>query len=235
MVRMQLELGGKDPIYVCSDTDISSTAAIAADGAMNNSGQSRGSVERIYVEQPLYEAFVEAFVTEVRRLRVGDPTHEETSIGPLAREPQPAALRAQVEDAVAKGARLVLGGARIERPGNWFEPTVLADANHAMALMREQSSGPIAGIQRVRGDDEAVHLMNDSEFGLGAGVFTRDPGRAERILAQVRTGSAYWNCCDRASPYLPWGGAGRSGIGVTLSTYGIEAFTRPRAWHLRAP
>jgi acyl-CoA reductase-like NAD-dependent aldehyde dehydrogenase len=235
MIKMQLELGGKDPVYVCGDVDLASAAAATADGAMYNTGQSCCSVERIYVEESLYEPFIDAFVAEVRRFRVGDPTHVDTYIGPLARAPQAAVLMAQVEDAVAKGARLVLGGARIEQPGTWFEPTVVADADHSMTLMREESFGPIVGIQKVAGDEEAVRLMNDTEYGLTAGVFTRDGQRAERVLAQVRAGTAYWNCCDRVSPRLPWSGLGHSGIGLTLSTYGIETFTRPKAWHLRAP
>jgi acyl-CoA reductase-like NAD-dependent aldehyde dehydrogenase len=130
---------------------------------------------------------------------------------------------------------VLIGGHRIERPGNWFEPTVLVNVDHAMDVMREESFGPIIGIQKVADDDAAVHLMNDTQYGLTAGVYTRDETRARRILAQVRAGSVYWNCCDRVSPRLPWSGVGHSGVGLTLSTYGIEAFTRPKAWHLRAP
>jgi len=141
----------------------------------------------------------------------------------------------QVADALAKGARVLTGGHRIDRPGNWFEPTVLVNVNHEMDVMREESFGPIIGIQKVAGDDEAIRLMNDTQYGLTAGVYTRDEARAQRILAQVRAGSVYWNCCDRVSPRLPWSGVGHSGIGLTLSTYGIEAFTRPKAWHLRSP
>jgi acyl-CoA reductase-like NAD-dependent aldehyde dehydrogenase len=104
-----------------------------------------------------------------------------------------------------------------------------------MDLMREESFGPLIGIQKVAGDAEAVRLMNDTEYGLTAGVYTPDEARAKRILAQIRSGSVYWNCCDRVSPRLPWSGVGHSGVGVTLSTYGIQAMTRQKAWHLRAP
>ena len=144
-------------------------------------------------------------------------------------------LEHQVADALAKGARLQAGGHRIAQPGNWFEPTVFTGVDHTMALMRDESFGPIIGIQRVRDDAEALALMNDTRYGLTAGVYTPDAARAAAILARVNAGSVYWNCCDRVSPRLPWSGLGDSGVGVTLSTYGIQTFTRPRAWHLRTP
>jgi acyl-CoA reductase-like NAD-dependent aldehyde dehydrogenase len=168
-------------------------------------------------------------------LRIGDPTDESSYIGPLTREAQLEVLEAQVADARSKGARLLAGGRRLDPPGNWFEPTVFSQVDHGMALMREESFGPIIGIQKVAGDDEAVRLMNETEYGLTAGVYTQDAARAERILAQVAAGSVYWNCCDRVSPRLPWSGVKHSGIGLTLSTYGIETFTRLKAWHLRTP
>ncbi len=235
MLRLQLELGGKDPTYVADDADPHAAAESLADGAMYNTGQSCCSVERIYVHERLYDAFVAAFVETVRGFKVGDPTREDTYIGAITRAPQLAVLEAQVADARARGARLLLGGRRIVQPGNWFEPTVFADVDHRMALMREESFGPIIGIQKVGGDDEALALMNDTRYGLTAGVFSRDEGRARAILARVNAGTVYWNCCDRVSPRLPWSGHGDSGVGVTLSRYGIQAFTRTRAWHLRKP
>jgi acyl-CoA reductase-like NAD-dependent aldehyde dehydrogenase len=235
MIRLQLELGGKDPTYVCEDVDVAAAAASLADGAMYNTGQSCCSVERIYVHAQVHDAFVEAFVGEVKGFRIGDPTDESSYIGPLTRAPQLDVLEAQVADARAKGARLLTGGRRLDPPGHWFEPTVFSHVNHTMSLMREESFGPIIGIQKVAGDEEAVRLMNDTEYGLTAGVYTRDASRAERILAQVDAGSVYWNCCDRVSPRLPWSGVKHSGVGLTLSTYGIETFTRPKAWHLRTP
>ena len=233
MTKLQLELGGKDPTYVCEDVDVAAAAASLADGAMYNAGQSCCSVERIYVHAKIHDAFVDAFVKEVQAFRVGDPTSEDTYIGPLTRAPQLDVLERQVADAKAKGARLLVGGARLPSPGNWFQPTVFSHVNHSMDLMREESFGPIIGIQKVDGDDEAVRLMNDTEYGLTAGVYTKDEARARKILAQVHAGSVYWNCCDRVSPRLPWSGVGHSGVGLTLSTYGIETFTRPKAWHLR--
>ena len=233
MMKVQLELGGKDPVYVCEDVDVASAAAAIADGAFYNTGQSCCSVERVYVHAAVYDAFVAAFVAEVEGFRTGDPMDEATYIGAITRRPQLDVLRAQVADARKKGARLLTGGHVIRGKGNWFEPTVLAGADHSMRLMRDESFGPVIGLQPVDDDAAAVALMNDTEYGLTAGVYTGDARRAKRILAQVRAGSVYWNCCDRVSPRLPWSGVGHSGIGLTLSTYGIQTFTRPKAWHLR--
>jgi acyl-CoA reductase-like NAD-dependent aldehyde dehydrogenase len=235
LIKLQLELGGKDPAYVCDDADVRVAAESLADGAMYNAGQSCCSVERIYVHQRIAEPFIAAFVETVRGFKVGEPTNEDTYIAALTREAQLKVLAMQVADAIAKGATLLTGGHRIERPGNWFEPTVLTNVDHTMAVMRDESFGPIIGIQVVGDDDEAVWLMNDTDYGLTAGVYTADEARATRILARVHAGSAYWNCCDRVSPRLPWSGVKHSGMGLTLSTYGIETFTRPKAWHLKEP
>jgi acyl-CoA reductase-like NAD-dependent aldehyde dehydrogenase len=234
-LKLQLELGGKDPTYVCDDADPKAAAESLADGAMYNTGQSCCSVERIYVHERIHDAFVQAFVQAVRAMPMGDPLREDTYIGAITRGPQLAVLEAQVKDAVEQGARLLLGGRRGAGPGHWFEPTVLVEVDHRMALMREESFGPLIGIQRVGSDEEAVALMNDTRYGLTAGVYTLDPERARRLMARLRAGSVYWNCCDRVSPRLPWSGVGDSGVGLTLSRYGIQAFSRPRAWHLRAP
>ena len=233
MVKLQLELGGKDPTYVCDDADPHTAAESLADGAMYNTGQSCCSVERIYVHEKIYDAFVAAFVDTVKTFKVGDPMAEDTYIGAITRAPQLDVLDAQVRDAQAKGATLLAGGQRLPGPGNWYAPTVFANVNHSMELMREESFGPIIGIQKVTGDEEAVRLMNDTRYGLTAGVFSPDEARARALLAQVNAGSVYWNCCDRVSPRLPWSGYGDSGVGLTLSTYGIQTFTRPKAWHLR--
>jgi acyl-CoA reductase-like NAD-dependent aldehyde dehydrogenase len=233
MVKLQLELGGKDPIYVCEDVDIAKAAASVADGAFYNTGQSCCSVERIYVHESAFDAFVDAFLGEVRKFRRGDPTQEATYIGPLTRGAQLEVLEAQVRDAVKKGAKVLAGGKRVKGKGHWFEPTVLVNVDHTMAVMREESFGPIIGIMAAKDDADAVRLMNDTRYGLTAGIYTGDRQRAEKVLAQVRSGSVYWNCCDRVSPRLPWSGVGDSGVGLTLSTYGIETFTRPKAWHLR--
>ena len=233
MIKVQLELGGKDPVYVCEDVDIKAAAAGIADGAFYNAGQSCCSVERIYVHESIHDAFVDAFVAEVKGFRMGDPMNEATYIGAITRRPQLDVLKKQVADAKRKGATLLAGGNVVRGKGNWFEPTVFTDVDHSMALMRDESFGPIIGIEAVADDEAAVDLMNDTEYGLTAGVYTHDARRARKILAQIHAGSVYWNCCDRVSPRLPWSGVGHSGIGLTLSTYGIQTFTRPKAWHLR--
>jgi acyl-CoA reductase-like NAD-dependent aldehyde dehydrogenase len=233
-VKLQLELGGKDPTYVCDDADPKAAAESLADGAMYNTGQSCCSVERIYVHEKIHDAFLAAFVDTVKGFKTGDPMNEATYVGAITRAPQLDVLDAQVADAKAKGAKLHTGGQRLPGPGNWYAPTVFSNVDHRMELMREESFGPIIGIQKVSGDEEANALMNDTRYGLTAGVYTPDADRAEKLLSRVNAGSLYWNCCDRVSPRLPWSGFGDSGIGVTLSTYGIEAFTRPRAWHMRS-
>ena len=200
---------------------------------MYNTGQSCCSVERIYVHEEIHDAFVAAFMDTVRGFKLGDPAAEDTYIGAITRAQQLDVLERQAADARTKGATMLCGGKRLPGPGNWFPPTVFTNVSHNMELMREESFGPIIGIQKVSGDREAVHLMNDTQYGLTAGVYTPNQARAQAILSQVNAGSVYWNCCDRVSPRLPWSGHGHSGVGVTLSTYGIQTFTRPKAWHLR--
>jgi len=233
LVKLQLELGGKDPSYVRADADATVAAESLADGAMYNTGQSCCSVERIYVHEAIHDAFVDHFLATVAGFKVGDPMDDATYIGAITRAAQLDVLDAQVADAKARGARLPCGGHRLPGPGNWYAPTVFTGVDHSMELMREESFGPIIGIQKVRNDDEAIGLMNDTRYGLTAGIYTRDEARARELLARVNAGSVYWNCCDRVSPRLPWSGHGDSGIGLTLSTHGIQTFTRPKAWHLR--
>ncbi len=243
LVKLQLELGGKDPMYVRGDisspADLKAAADSLADGAMYNTGQACCSVERIYVHDSIHDAFVQHFLATVATFRLGDPLSPDTYFGAITRAPQLALLEAQVADAVAKGATLHGGGefsgVRRPGPGNWFEPAVLTNVNHSMDLMVEESFGPVIGIQKVSSDDEAVALMNDTRYGLTAGIYTKDEAVARALLRQVNAGSVYWNCCDRVSPRLPWSGHGDSGLGLTLSHHGILAFTRPKAWHLRSP
>jgi acyl-CoA reductase-like NAD-dependent aldehyde dehydrogenase len=234
MVRLQLELGGKDPAYVADDVDVASVAAAVADGAFYNAGQSCCAVERVYVHERIWDEFVREFVAAVRGMKLGDPLDESTYVGPLARrELALELLEAQVRDARSSGARVLSGGERSARQGYYFEPTVLVDVDHGMRVMKEESFGPLIGLMPARSDDAALELMADTEYGLTAAVYTSDRGRAERLLSELDVGTAYWNCCDRVSPRLPWTGRRQSGIGCTLSTYGIEAFVRPKAWHLR--
>jgi acyl-CoA reductase-like NAD-dependent aldehyde dehydrogenase len=233
MIRLQMELGGKDPVYVCDDVDVETAAAAVADGAFYNTGQSCCAVERIYVHRRIHARFIEAFVQTVRKFTLGDPSDPATYLGPVTRPNQLKVLRRQVQDAEARGATTFRGGQPLPPQGYFFEPQVLTDVNHTMEVMREETFGPVIGIQAVGGDAEAATLMNDTEYGLTAGVYTPKWKRAEKILAGLRVGTAYWNCCDRVSPRLPWSGRGHSGIGTTLSTYGIQTFLQPKAWHLR--
>ena len=232
-IRTQFELGGKDPTYVCDDVDARAAAEGLAYGAFYNTGQSCCSVERIYVHQKVAGPFIEAFTETVRAFRLGDPEDPATYIGPLARVPQLEVLEAQVRDAVSRGARLLCGGQRVARAGNFFEPTVLVNVSSDMAVMREESFGPIIGIETVPDDESAIARMNDSDYGLTAGVYSPDRERARAILSRLDAGSVYWNCCDRVSPRLPWTGRKHSGMGSTLSKAGIAAFLQPKAWHLR--
>jgi acyl-CoA reductase-like NAD-dependent aldehyde dehydrogenase len=234
MVPCQCELGGKDPLYITDDiSDIKAIAAATADGAFYNNGQSCCSVERIYVHEKKYDQYVDEFINEVKSYKTGLLVEEGVYIGPLTRKEQLNTIEQQVKDAVEKGAQIKTGGKKIEGKGYYFEPTVLTDVNHTMSVMKEESFGPVIGIMKVKDDEEAVQLMRDTEYGLTASVYGNSKERAEKILEQINAGTGYWNCCDRVSAALPWGGRKHSGIGVTLSHAGLRAFTRPKAYHLK--
>jgi acyl-CoA reductase-like NAD-dependent aldehyde dehydrogenase len=164
---------------------------------------------------------------------VGDPLDPATEIGPLSRAAQLEFLREQIGDAVGKGAKVLYGGQRVDRKGYFLEPAVLVDVDHSMRLMKEESFGPVVGIQKVKDDAEAVELMGDTEYGLTAAIYSKDYARAEQVMKQLNTGTVYWNCCDRVSASLPWSGRKHSGLGSTLSYQGIRAFVQPKAYHMR--
>ncbi len=233
-LKVQMELGGKDPAYCCDDVDIALAAQSLAEGVFYNAGQSCCAVERLYVHEKIFAPFVEAFIARVKNMVVGDPMDPKTFLGPLARPQQIPYLEKQIADALSKNAQCVLGG-KAKPPGNYFEPTLLLNVNHTMSVMREETFGPVIGIQKVSSDQEACALMNDSEYGLTASVYSQSLERATHILGSLETGTAYWNCCDRVSPRLPWSGRRHSGIGVTLGSQGIAAFVHARAWHLSGP
>ncbi|MFT3750335.1 MAG: aldehyde dehydrogenase family protein [Agriterribacter sp.] len=234
LVPVQLELGGKDPLYVMDDVeDVKAVAEAALEGAVYNTGQSCCAVERIYVQEKIYDAFVDTFVTEAQKLITGNPLNRETSIGPVSRREQLPFLNEQVEDARTKGGKILSGGNSLSGKGYFFEPTVVVDANHSMKLMTEESFGPVIGIQKVKDDSEAVELMKDTPYGLTAAVYSKSLERAEKVMKQMDTGTVYWNCCDRVSAALPWSGRKNSGLGATLSYHGIRAFVQPKAYHLR--
>ncbi|MCA4893982.1 MAG: aldehyde dehydrogenase family protein [Cytophagales bacterium] len=234
MVPCQLELGGKDPLYVADDVaDIKAVAASTADGAFYNNGQSCCAVERIYVHEKVYDQYIDEFIKEVKSWKIGKPTEAGVYIGPLSRKDQLSFLETQVQDAVQKGSKVLVGGKRIDGTGYYFEPTVITNATHQMSMMREESFGPIIGIMKVKSDDEAIELMKDTEYGLTAAVYSNNQSRAENILEQINSGTGYWNCCDRVSAALPWSGRNHSGFGATLSHAGLRAFTKTKAYHLR--
>jgi acyl-CoA reductase-like NAD-dependent aldehyde dehydrogenase len=234
MVICQCELGGKDPLYVTDDVDnVGAVAAGTADGAFYNNGQSCCAVERIYIHEKVYDAYLDAFVKEVSSWKMGDPKEDGVYLGALTRESQLDFLENQVQDALQKGAVLLAGGKRLDTPGYYFEPTVLANVTHEMMVMKEESFGPIIGIMSVKNDEEALKLMADTEYGLTAAVYSVQRERAENLLSQLNTGTGYWNCCDRVSAALPWSGRQQSGFGATLSHTGIRTFTKVKGYHLR--
>ncbi len=234
LVPVGLELGGKDPVYVADDVQsVRASAEALVEGVFYNNGQSCCSVERIYVHKKIYDKFVSRFVNAANQLAVGDPTVDGITNGAITRPQHIDFLRAQVKDAENKGAILLLGGHRIDSNGSFFEPTVLINVDHSMRVMTEESFGPIIGIQSVNDDKEAIEKMNDTEFGLTAGVFSSNEERANQIMGELDAGNVYWNCCDRVSPYLPWAGRKNSGLGGTLSEHGVYAFVKTKGLHFR--
>jgi acyl-CoA reductase-like NAD-dependent aldehyde dehydrogenase len=233
---MGLELGGKDPAYVRQDADLAFAIENVIDGAFFNSGQSCCAVERIYVHQDLYEDFVAGAVALVEKYTLGDPMDPATTLGPVVRPRAAAAVQGQIDAAVAAGARQLVDTSRFTCPSAGFlAPQVLVDVDHTMAIMTEETFGPVVGIMPVSGDDEAIRLMNDSAYGLTASIWTRDPDAALRIGAALQTGTVFMNRCDYLDPELAWVGVKGSGRGCTLSAVGFESLTRPKSFHLRNP
>jgi acyl-CoA reductase-like NAD-dependent aldehyde dehydrogenase len=227
-----LELGGKDPAYVRADADLPFAVENLVDGAYFNSGQSCCGIERIYVDHKIQKKFVEAFVELARRYRLGNPLEKETNLGPLVRTQAADAVRAQIRQAVKKGAKALLQLKDTPR-SPYLPPEVLINVDHGMDVMVEESFGPVVGIQPVKDDEEAVKLMNDSRYGLTASIWTQDADAALRIGERVETGTWFMNRCDYLDPALAWTGVKDSGRGCTLSKLGLETFTRPKSFHLR--
>ncbi|MGH7440781.1 MAG: aldehyde dehydrogenase family protein [Polyangiaceae bacterium] len=230
-----LELGGNDPAYVAPDCDLEKTAENVVDGAMYNAGQSCCAVERVYVHESVYEAFLERVVPIARAYVLGDPTDDATTMGPVAQPNHVADLEAFVDDAKKLGGRVVTGGKRtsVDGRGRFFEPTVVAEGSQAMRLFREESFGPVLPMMRVASDEEALAKMNDSRLGLTASVWTKDRERAARFARGLEAGTVFMNRCDYLDPALPWSGWKDSGRGVSLSAMGFEGLTRPKAIHFR--
>ena len=231
-----LELGGKDPAYVRPDADLAHAVAGLVDGAFFNAGQSCCGIERIYVHEDVYARFVEGFVEATRAYRLGDPRDPATSLGPVVRAAAADFVRGQLTEALAAGAKALLDPAAFPAAAEgtpYLAPQVLVDVDHSMRVMSEETFGPAVGIMRVRGDDEAVALMNDSAYGLTASIWTADPDAALAIGERVETGTWFMNRCDYLDPGLAWTGVKDSGRGCSLSRVGYETLTRPKSYHLR--
>ncbi|WP_062260843.1 aldehyde dehydrogenase family protein [Endozoicomonas arenosclerae] len=235
-IGMGLELGGKDPAYVRADADLDAAADTVIDGAFFNSGQSCCGIERVYVHQDVYDAFVEKAVALVQQYRLGRPDDPETTLGPLVKSSAADFVREQVEEAVSQGAVAHIDPTHFPKhePGTpYLAPQLLTQVNHDMRVMTEESFGPVLGVQKVSSDEEAVSLMNDSEFGLTASIFSRDIERAVELGQQVQTGTFFVNRCDYLDPALAWTGIKNSGRGCTLSVLGFDALTRPKSFHIK--
>ncbi|WP_342643526.1 aldehyde dehydrogenase family protein [Rhodoligotrophos ferricapiens] len=235
-IGMGLELGGKDPAYVRRDANIAHAIENLVDGAFFNSGQSCCGIERIYVDAPVYDEFVEGAVALTRGYVLGNPLEEATTLGPMVKASAADFVRGQIEAAVRAGARAHIdeGGFAMSKPGTpYLAPQILTEVDHQMSVMRDESFGPVVGIMKVAGDDEAVTLMNDSPFGLTAAIWSEDAEAAEAIGDRLETGTVFLNRCDYLDPALAWTGVKDSGRGVTLSRIGYEVLTRPKSFHLR--
>jgi acyl-CoA reductase-like NAD-dependent aldehyde dehydrogenase len=231
-----LELGGKDPAYVRADANLAHAIETLTDGAFFNSGQSCCGIKRIYVAASRYQEFVDGVVELTQKYRLGSPVDPETTIGPVVRAAAADAVRAQVQEAVARGARQLIDEklfASTSAGTPYLAPQVLVDVDHTMAIMREETFGPAVGIMSVGSDEEAVRLMNDSEFGLTAAIFSADAARAETLGDALETGTVFLNRCDYLDPALAWTGVKNSGRGCTLSRVGFEQLTRPKSYHFR--
>jgi len=231
-----LELGGKDPAYVRTDANLAHAIETLTDGAFFNAGQSCCGIKRIYVAATRYEEFVGGVVELTQKYRLGSPLDPETTIGPVVRTAAAEAVRSQVKDAVARGAGQLIDEAMFPAslPGTpYLAPQVLVGVDHSMAIMREETFGPAVGIMKVASDEEALRLMNDSDFGLTAAIFSADVARAEALGDELETGTVFLNRCDYLDPALAWTGVKNSGRGCTLSRVGYEQLTRPKSFHFR--
>jgi len=230
------ELGGKDPSYVRHDADLALAISENVDGAFFNSGQSCCGIERIYVHDSVYDAFVEGFVDLTKQYVLGNPMDAATTIGPMVNAAAATFVRGQVSAALASGARALVDETHFAASAAgtaYMGPTVLVDVDHSMNIMREESFGPVIGIMRVQNDDEAIALMNDSPYGLTACLWTQDIGAAQSIGHRIETGTVFMNRCDYVDPTLVWSGVKDTGSGIALSRLGFGPYTRPKSFHLK--
>lgn len=229
-----LELGGKDGAYIAEDANLDDAAACVVDGAMFNSGQSCCGIERVYVHTKVYDAVLEKILALVDQYRLGDPHDPTTNMGPLANKNAALTMTSQIEDAIAKGAQVLRGGKpEIINGSTFFQPTVLTNVNHQMAVMKEENFGPILPIMKISNDVEAVLRINDSSYGLTSAIFTENAKRASSLADKIQTGTVFLNRCDYLDPALPWTGLKDSGLGSSLSQYGFHALTRLQAIHFK--
>ncbi len=227
------ELGGKDPGYVMEDADLDAAVDTLIDGAMFNSGQCCCGIERIYVHETLYDDFVAKAVEIVKGYKLGNPLDEETTIGPMANVRFANEVRAQIAEALEDGATAHIETFAEDDGGAYLTPQILTDVTHEMRVMRDESFGPVVGIMKVSSDEEAIALMNDSEFGLTASLWTKDVERAERVGNEIETGTVFMNRADYLDPGLCWTGCKNTGRGGGLSVIGYQNLTRPKSYHLK--
>ncbi len=230
-----LELAAKDLASVMADDDLEAAVDGLMDGAMFNAGQCCCGIERIYVHESLYDAFVEKAVAWVKTLKLGNPFDAATTIGPMANKRFAATVREQIAEAITDGATALIDPALFPEDdgGAYLAPQILVDVHHEMRVMREESFGPVVGIMKVSSDAEAIAAMNDSPYGLTCSIWTNDPARAEEIGAQIDTGTVFMNRCDYLDPALCWTGCKDTGRGGSLSPLGYNAVTRPKSYHLK--
>lgn len=234
-MTMGLELGGKDPAYVLADAKLDHAIPNLVEGAFYNSGQCCCGIERVYVHEKVYDDFVEGFIAETKSYRLGNPLDQDTTMGPMAQARFADFIREQRAEALRKGATAHMNGKdERDREGSPYLPAeVLTNVDHQMSVMREESFGPIVGIMKVRNDEEAIALMNDSPYGLTASIWTRDMEHAVSIGDRVETGTLFMNRCDYLDPALVWTGVKDTGKGAGLSQIGYDNLTRPKSYHLR--
>lgn len=233
---LALELGGKDPAYIREDANLAHAIENVLDGAFFNSGQSCCGIERVYVHESLYERFVTGAINQVYEHKLGNPLDPATTLGPMVTANAAAAVRQQIEDAVAQGARAGVDQHYFERSEEgtpYIAPQILSHVNHQMSVMTEESFGPVMGVMSVANDEEAIKLMNDSQYGLTASIWTEDEEAALAIGDQLESGTVFMNRCDYLDPALPWVGVKQSGRGCALSVLGYQQLTRPKSFHLK--
>ena len=231
-----LELGGKDPAYVMEDADIKYSAENLVDGSFFNSGQSCCGIERIYVHEKVYDEFIDEFIKITKEYKLGNPLEKTTTIGPMVKTEAATFVRDQIKDALDKGAKALVDESMFENSKEntpYLAPTVLVDVDHSMSVMKEESFGPVVGIMKVKDDDEALRLMNDSDLGLTASLWTKDIKKAYDLAPLIETGTVYTNRCDYLDPALAWTGVKNTGRGVTLSRYGYDHVTRVKSLHFK--